>query len=83
MTVMFDVLLKEINYPQLFFFGTIPLFISFFIVTFLSQFDNWDPLASILHKLVRHTILRKSVVRMRDSFDREQSQCLINENENV
>ncbi len=76
---MFDVFLKGIAYPRLFFVGTIPLYLSFFAITLLSHYDNWDPIASMLMRLVRHSVLRRPMVRVRDTLYSEQTQSLINE----
>jgi solute carrier family 35 protein F5 len=43
LTIVFDVLLKGVSYPPLFFAGAVPLLISFLGVTVLSACD-WDPL---------------------------------------
>lgn len=53
MAVYFDVFFKDIEYPRLFFLGTIPMFSSFIIIILVSQYDNWDPILAILEKCVR------------------------------
>ncbi|XP_054168109.1 solute carrier family 35 member F5-like [Oppia nitens] len=82
LTILFDVILKGVSYPRLFFVGTIPLYLSFFTITLLSHYDNWDPLASFLMRLVRHSVLRKPVVRLTDPLYSEQTQSLINDSNN-
>lgn len=44
LTTFADVIVKKIAYDKLFYIGSIPMFISFFIVAMLSHWDNWDPM---------------------------------------
>lgn len=48
MTMLADVLLKEVTYPILFYTGTVPTVVAFLVVTALSHYENWDPLADII-----------------------------------
>ncbi|XP_022246997.1 solute carrier family 35 member F5-like [Limulus polyphemus] len=59
LTVLFDMVLKKVKYPNLFFFGMMPMFLSFFAVTLLAHYDNWDPVTEYLHKLVSWICCRK------------------------
>merc|ERR1719348_2938258 len=44
LTTFADVIVKKVKYDTLFYVGSIPMFISFFIVAMLSHWDNWDPM---------------------------------------
>jgi solute carrier family 35 protein F5 len=46
-----DVLLKKVEYPYIFYLGSIPMIVAFLIVSLLSHFDNWDPVLDIVKKL--------------------------------
>ena len=50
MAVFFDIFYKNIEYPRVFFLGTIPMFFSFIIVIFISQYERWDPILEILER---------------------------------
>lgn len=54
LAVFFDVFFKNIEYPRLFFLGTIPMFFSFVIIILVSQYENWDPIMATLEKCVRY-----------------------------
>lgn len=51
-SVFFDVYFKGIEYPSVFFLGTIPMIFSFITIIFVSQFDNFDPVLAIFEKLI-------------------------------
>jgi len=44
LTTFADVLVKKVAYDQLFYIGSIPMFVSFFLVAMVSHWDNWDPM---------------------------------------
>lgn len=45
LTMFADVLVKDVQYDELFYVGSVPMFLSFFIVATLTHWDNWDPIA--------------------------------------
>lgn len=44
--------LFQVDYPLPFFLGTLPMFLSFFAVAFLTHYENWDPVLVGIRKLV-------------------------------
>ena len=44
LTMFADVLVKHIQYDDLFYVGSVPMFLSFFIVAVLTHWNNWDPI---------------------------------------
>jgi solute carrier family 35 protein F5 len=44
LTMFADVLLKDVKYDLLFYVGSVPMFLSFFIVAGLTHMNNWDPI---------------------------------------
>ena len=43
LTTFADVLVKRVEYDNLFYIGSIPMFVSFFLVAMVSHWNNWDP----------------------------------------
>lgn len=72
-----DVFIKNVHYSLLFYLGSIPIFIAFFVVTFLTHWENWDPVLLGLKKLL-HCIFRRRLVQRIRELDREQTASLIN-----
>ena len=52
LSMLADVAVKPISYPVLFYVGSVPMFLSFFAVTLLSHYEEWDPVAQLLNRLV-------------------------------
>jgi len=52
LTTFADVLVKKVEYDRLFYAGSLPMFLSFFLVALLSHWDNWDPLLEGVNCLV-------------------------------
>jgi len=52
LTTFADVLVKKVSYDRLFYIGSIPMFVSFFIVALLSHWDNWDPMLECLQSML-------------------------------
>jgi len=48
LTTFADVLVKRVKYDNLFYFGSLPMFVSFFLVAMVSHWDNWDPMLECL-----------------------------------
>lgn len=77
MTMLVDVIMKNDNgYDWMFYVGSVPVFLSFFAVAFLSHYENWDPVLLGIKKLVHCICRRRPVFRLRD-LDREQTESLI------
>ena len=51
LTTFADVLVKKVKYDHLFYIGSIPMFLSFFLVAMVSHWNNWDPILECLSKL--------------------------------
>ena len=51
LTTFADVLVKTVKYDHLFYIGSIPMFLSFFLVAMVSHWDNWDPILECLKKV--------------------------------
>ncbi|KAK7502422.1 hypothetical protein BaRGS_00006375 [Batillaria attramentaria] len=77
LTMIADVLIKDVDYSLLFYLGSIPIFMAFFVVTFLTHWENWDPVFVGLKKLI-HCICRRRLVQRIRELDREQTASLIN-----
>ncbi|XP_023288964.1 solute carrier family 35 member F5 isoform X2 [Orussus abietinus] len=78
MSMLADVLLKKVEYPFIFYFGTIPMILAFLTVSLLSHYDNWDPVTELMHRL-HIWICRKSrsmSFRVPD-LEAEQTESLI------
>ena len=52
LSMLADVAVKHVSYPFLFYIGSIPMFLSFFAVTLLSHWEEWDPVAQLLNRIV-------------------------------
>ena len=48
MSMMADVLLKKVEYPCIFYLGTVPMLLAFLTVSLLSHYDNWDPVMDLV-----------------------------------
>ncbi|CAG9820957.1 unnamed protein product [Phaedon cochleariae] len=78
MTMLADVLLKEVPYPILFYTGTIPMLIAFLALTVLSHYDNWDPVFNVLHCSCSKVCRRTRFIRSRfNEMPSEQTEALI------
>ena len=53
LTTFADVLVKRVKYDKLFYIGSIPMFVSFFLVAMVSHWNNWDPILEFLTYLWR------------------------------
>jgi len=48
LTMFADVLVRAVHYDLLFYVGSVPMFLSFFIVAVLTHWNNWDPIREAL-----------------------------------
>ncbi|KAL8564097.1 hypothetical protein ACOMHN_034574 [Nucella lapillus] len=77
LTMIVDVIVRKVDYSPLFYWGSVPIFVSFFLVTLLTHWENWDPVLVGLKKLGHFFLRRRPGQRIRD-LDREQTASLIN-----
>ncbi|XP_058796700.1 solute carrier family 35 member F5 [Phymastichus coffea] len=75
-SMIIDVLLKKVEYPCIFYLGTIPMILAFLTVSLLSHFDNWDPALNLMKKLYKWTCRRSRALRIPD-LEVEQTESLI------
>lgn len=50
MSMFADVVFKRVHYSCMFYVGTVPMFLSFFAVTLLAHYENWDPVMEGIQK---------------------------------
>ncbi|XP_038047864.1 solute carrier family 35 member F5-like [Patiria miniata] len=85
-SILLDMYLSRVHFSLLFFVGAVPIFVSFFVISLLNHYNNWDPLWVGIRQL--YSILRpylnsccwcnrrrKHLLRV--SEDKEQSKSLI------
>merc|ERR1719433_518252 len=53
LTTFADVLVKKVQYDNLFYIGSIPMFLSFFLVAMVSHWNNWDPILECVGRMWR------------------------------
>jgi len=56
LTMFADVIIKKVHYDTLFYIGSMPMFLSFFIVALLTHWNNWDPMLETLQLSFRRCI---------------------------
>ncbi|ESO82179.1 hypothetical protein LOTGIDRAFT_179913 [Lottia gigantea] len=76
LTMIADAIMKEVHYSWIFYAGTVPIFLSFFAISFLTHYENWDPVLIGLKKLLHCVCKKRSKIRLRE-LDREQTESLI------
>ncbi|XP_015509918.2 solute carrier family 35 member F5 [Neodiprion pinetum] len=77
MSMLADVLVKKVEYPCMFYLGTVPMLLAFVIVSLLSYYDNWDPVLEGVKRLYTWVCRRsRSSVRIQD-LEAEQTESLI------
>lgn len=69
MSMIADVLLKKVEYPYIFYLGTVPMVLAFLTVSILSYYDNWDPVMDLIKRIyiwicrknrsIRYSIFKK------------------------
>ena len=50
LTLVWDIMAKNLRFSNLFIVGTIPVIISFIVVSVLTHFGTWDPLLNLFNK---------------------------------
>lgn len=82
MAVFFDMFFKDITYPGIFFLGTVPMMLSFFVIILVSQYSDWDPIMSCIQKFLAyfHTLphTNNSTARYRNMDESSSSSVLQN-----
>ncbi|PNF40267.1 Solute carrier family 35 member F5 [Cryptotermes secundus] len=76
MSMFADVMFKRVNYPSMFYIGSIPMFLAFFAVTLLAHYENWDPVMEGIRRCYIFVFRRNRPVRISDCED-EQTESLI------
>nr|XP_012150178.1 PREDICTED: solute carrier family 35 member F5 isoform X1 [Megachile rotundata]XP_012150179.1 PREDICTED: solute carrier family 35 member F5 isoform X1 [Megachile rotundata]XP_012150180.1 PREDICTED: solute carrier family 35 member F5 isoform X1 [Megachile rotundata] len=76
MSMIADVLLKNVEYPCIFYLGTIPMLLAFFTVSLLSYYDNWDPVMDLIKKIYIWICKKNRSIRIPD-LEAEQTESLI------
>ncbi|XP_050388484.1 solute carrier family 35 member F5 [Patella vulgata] len=76
LTMIADSVMKEVKYTWRFYLGAVPIFASFFAISFLTHYENWDPVLVAFKKLL-HCICKKRLKPRLRELDREQTESLI------
>lgn len=81
LTMFADILIKGVDYGALFYVGSIPMFISFFLVTLLTHYEDWDPLIDLLRWIVKSCrgLCNFSPTNNAYVFDRQERESLISQ----
>ncbi|KAK6624523.1 hypothetical protein RUM44_011382 [Polyplax serrata] len=75
MAIFVDMFFKRVNYPYIFYFGTVPMFLAFFVVVLLLHMENWDPILDITRKCCG--FISPYFRASRSEYDVEQTEALI------
>ncbi|XP_077997239.1 solute carrier family 35 member F5-like [Glandiceps talaboti] len=75
LSMLLDIVLNRVMFNWMFFLGTVPVFLSFFVVALLSHYDDWDPVLLGLKHLIFCFYRRRTPHRLPE--DREQRESLI------
>ncbi|KAG8432200.1 hypothetical protein GDO86_016734 [Hymenochirus boettgeri] len=75
LSIIADMCLQKVSFSWVFFAGAVPVFISFFIVTLLCHYNNWDPVMVGIRRIFAFICRKHRIQRV--SEDSEQSQSLI------
>jgi len=73
LTMLADVAVKHISYPVLFYVGSIPMFLSFFAVTLLAHWEEWDPIGQFFKNIIEVFRSRKRTKRSTDYGEQEEA----------
>ncbi|KAG8540579.1 hypothetical protein GDO81_019012 [Engystomops pustulosus] len=75
LSIIADICLQKVHFSWVFFAGALPVFVSFFVVTLLCHYNNWDPVMVAVRRIFAFICRKHRVVRT--SEDTEQSESLI------
>ncbi|XP_073490686.1 solute carrier family 35 member F5 [Aquarana catesbeiana] len=67
--------MQKVSFSWVFFAGALPVFISFFIVTLLCHYNNWDPVMVGMRRIFAFVCRKHRPART--SEDTEQARSLI------
>ncbi|EZA62149.1 hypothetical protein DMN91_011920 [Ooceraea biroi] len=77
MSMIADVLLKKIEYPCIFYLGSIPMLLAFLTVSLLSYYDNWDPVMDLMKRFYIWICKRNGRSARIPDLEAEQTESLI------
>ncbi|XP_014489481.1 PREDICTED: solute carrier family 35 member F5 isoform X2 [Dinoponera quadriceps] len=77
MSMVADVLLKKVEYPCIFYLGSIPMLLAFLTVSLLSYYDNWDPVMDLIKRFYIWICRRNNRSTRIPDLEAEQTESLI------
>uniref|UniRef100_A0A1B6DQK8 Solute carrier family 35 member F5 n=2 Tax=Clastoptera arizonana TaxID=38151 RepID=A0A1B6DQK8_9HEMI len=80
LSMLADIFFERVQYPGLFYIGSLPMFLSFFAVTLLAHYDNYDPVLDLTKRIYQFICGRSRSIRIDDS-EIEQTESLIGIND--
>ncbi|ERE73901.1 solute carrier family 35 member F5-like protein [Cricetulus griseus] len=75
LSIIADMCMQKVQFSWLFFAGAIPVFFSFFIVTLLCHYNNWDPVMVGVRRIFAFICRKHRIQRVPE--DSEQCESLI------
>lgn len=75
LSIIADICMQKVSFSWVFFAGALPVFISFFIVTLLCHYNNWDPVMVGMRRIFAFVCRKHRPART--SEDTEQARSLI------
>lgn len=85
MSIIADILWRGQQFETLFIIGVIPMFCSFFVITMLTHYEDWDPVMDLIH-FIRQRITDIFCGAERSTsryvFDAQERELLINQDSN-
>ncbi|XP_075843880.1 solute carrier family 35 member F5 isoform X2 [Microtus pennsylvanicus] len=75
LSIIADMCMRKVQFSWLFFAGAIPVFFSFFIVTLLCHYNNWDPVMVGVRRIFAFICRKHRIQRVPE--DSEQCESLI------
>lgn len=75
LSIIADMCMQKVQFSWLFFAGAIPVFFSFFIVTLLCHYNNWDPVMVGVRRVFAFICRKHRIQRVPE--DSEQCESLI------
>ncbi|CAN2389058.1 Solute carrier family 35 [Pristimantis euphronides] len=75
LSIIADICMQKVRFSWVFFAGALPVFISFFIVTLLCHYNNWDPVMVAVRRIFAFICRKHRMART--SEDNSQSESLI------
>uniref|UniRef100_A0A803XNW6 Solute carrier family 35 member F5 n=1 Tax=Meleagris gallopavo TaxID=9103 RepID=A0A803XNW6_MELGA len=75
LSIIADMCMQKVQFSWLFFAGAVPVFFSFFIVTLLCHYNNWDPVMVGIRRVFAFICRKHRIQRMPE--ESEQCESLI------